>query len=81
MIPHTTRPEVEINLGPFRTQYNHKTRRVILKANSDTEPHVYSLSRADFETLAEVVEHSYTANHWDAKAREEEIENCPFKLI
>ena len=77
--PYPPLPRVVIRgglsvVGPFHARYNFDAQRLLLKSLKDDEPQVYRLSRADFEAQADVVEYTYTGNHWDAKAKERDVE-------
>ncbi|MEM7236149.1 MAG: hypothetical protein AAF517_28550, partial [Planctomycetota bacterium] len=61
-------------VGPFRARYNFDTGRLQLKSLTDDHPHVYRMPQADFLSNTEIREYSYSANQWDAKAQEKQVD-------
>jgi hypothetical protein len=61
-------------VGPFRTSYNLERQRLLLQSVTPGNPHVFSLSRQAFESEANILEFSYTANQWDSKSQMKRLE-------
>jgi hypothetical protein len=60
-------------VGPFHSTYDFESQRIRLRSLSEDDPHVYRLTQSEFSHQLEIREYSYTANRWDAKANEKEI--------